>query len=58
MTCESTLKKDPESLFALLFSEEIPNRDNYFLRQGPGTFPDNSKLFALWVLSAIRSNSS
>ena len=37
-TCESTLKKDPESLFALLFSEETPNRDNYFIDRDPAHF--------------------
>ena len=37
-TCESTLKKDPESLFSLLFSEETPNRDNYFIDRDPAHF--------------------
>ena len=37
-TCEMTLKKDPESLFALLFSEETPNRDNYFIDRDPAHF--------------------
>ena len=37
-TCESTLKKDPESLFSLLFSEETPTRDNYFIDRDPAHF--------------------
>ena len=37
-TSESTLKQDPDSLFALLFDEGVPDRNNYFIDRDPAHF--------------------
>ena len=37
-TSESTLKQDPDSLFALLFDEGVPDRNNYFIDRDPAYF--------------------
>ena len=37
-TSEATLKQDPHSMFSLLFDDESPNRNNYFIDRDPAHF--------------------
>ena len=37
-TSEATLKQDPHSMFTLLFDDESPNRNNYFIDGDPAHF--------------------